>query len=66
MINTVTDMSIWYDTNEKKLKNMGVSFDVIQDCMTLPPDHQLICCHMIVDIKMESFCCKANSIPGEI
>ena len=38
---------------------MRVAFNVLADGAAPPPDHQFICCHMIFDVKMEDFHCKA-------
>ena len=43
---------------------MCVAFDVLQDGVAPPLDHQLMHCHMIFDIKMEDFCRKAKLVAG--
>ncbi|KAL7484179.1 hypothetical protein ACHAW6_009825, partial [Cyclotella cf. meneghiniana] len=46
------------------MKNVCVAFDILADGVAPPPDHQYMRCHMIFDVKMEDFCCKAWLIAG--
>ena len=43
---------------------MFIAFDILLDGAAPPPDHQFICCHMIFDVKMEDFRCKAWLLAG--
>ena len=43
---------------------MRVAFSVLADGAAPPQDHQFIRCHMIFDVKMEDFCCKARLVAG--
>ena len=44
--------------------NVCIAFEVLQDGIAPPPDHQFLCCHMIFDVKMEEFCRKARLVVG--
>jgi hypothetical protein len=48
------------------MKNVHVAFDILADSVAPPPDHQYIQCHMIFDVKMEDFCCKAQLVLGDM
>ena len=50
----------WHDAIKKEMKNGHVAFDILQDGVMPPPDHQLMPCHIIFDVKMEDFCHKAR------
>ncbi len=39
-----------------------MAFDVIKDVAQLPNGYKFIRSHLIVDIKMEDFCCKAKLV----
>ena len=41
---------------------MRVALDILGDGVAPPLDHQYIQCHMIFDVKMEDFHCKAQLI----
>ena len=43
---------------------MRVAFQVLADGESIPPAHQMIRCHMVYDVKMENFCCKAWFVAG--
>ncbi|KAL7485042.1 hypothetical protein ACHAW6_010651 [Cyclotella cf. meneghiniana] len=57
-INKATCITFWHNAIEW-MKNVWVAFDVLTDGVVPPTDHQYMKCHMIFDIKMEDFCCKA-------
>ena len=63
-LDAATGTSFWREAIEKDMQNVLVAFDVLQDSITPPPDHQFMCCHMIFDIKMEDFSCKTRLIVG--
>ncbi|KAL7477382.1 hypothetical protein ACHAW6_003191 [Cyclotella cf. meneghiniana] len=46
------------------MKNVRVAFDVLADGIIPPSNHQYMGCHMIFDVKMEDFCCKAGLVVG--
>ncbi len=58
-IDKATGTTFWHDAIKKEMRNVCVAFDVLKDGAAPPPDHQLMHCHMIFDVKMEDFCCKA-------
>ena len=64
IIDAATGTSFWHDAIEKEMKNVRVAFDVLQDGMVPPPDHQYMRCHIIFDAKMEDFCHKARLVAG--
>jgi hypothetical protein len=63
-INKATGTTFWRDAIEKEMKNVCVAFNVLLDGAAPPPDNQFICCHMIFDVKMEDFYCKAWLVAG--
>ncbi|KAL7474093.1 hypothetical protein ACHAW6_000086 [Cyclotella cf. meneghiniana] len=46
------------------MKNVRDAFDILADGIAPPPDHQYMRCHMIFDVKMEDFHCKARLVAG--
>jgi hypothetical protein len=54
-IDKATHTIFLHDVIEKKMNDMCVSFDILADGAVPPPDHQIICCHMIFDAKMDDF-----------
>ena len=61
-INKATGTSFWCDVIELEMKNVWVAFDVLADSVVPPSDHQYMRCHMIFDVKMEDFRCKARLV----
>ena len=47
----------------KKMENVRVAFE-ISDGKKAPIDHKFVQCHMVFDIKMEEFHCKARLLAG--
>ncbi len=48
----------------KKMKDFCVAFKILLDGQSAPIGYQKIPCHMIFDIKMEDFQCKARLVSG--
>ncbi|KAL7474241.1 hypothetical protein ACHAW6_000226 [Cyclotella cf. meneghiniana] len=46
------------------MKNVCLAFDVLSDGVVPPSYYKYMKCHMIFDIKMEDFCCKAWLVAG--
>jgi hypothetical protein len=46
------------------MKDVRVAFKLLLDGQSVPIGYQKISCHMIFDIKMEDFCCKARLVAG--
>jgi hypothetical protein len=46
------------------MKDVCVAFKILLDGQSAPIDYQKIPCHMIFDIKMEDFQCKARLVDG--
>ncbi len=44
------------------MKNVRVAFDTLEDGRDVPHGFQFVKCHMIFDIKMEDFRCKARLV----
>ncbi len=51
--------TLWADAIAKEKKNVRVAFNALEDGRNVPHGFQFVKCHMIFDIKMEDFCCKA-------
>ncbi|KAL7482201.1 hypothetical protein ACHAW6_007885 [Cyclotella cf. meneghiniana] len=64
-IDCATGTTFWHNAIEKEMENVHISFDILRDGVMPLPDHQYIWCHMIFDVKMEDFCCKARLVAGE-
>ncbi|KAL7481226.1 LOW QUALITY PROTEIN: hypothetical protein ACHAW6_006900 [Cyclotella cf. meneghiniana] len=54
--------TFWCNAFKLQMKNVHVAFDVLADGVMIPPDHQHMRCHMIFDIKIKVFCCKARLV----
>ena len=63
-IGKATGTFLWRDVIELEMKNVWLAFDVLLDGVAPLSDHQYLKCHMIFDVKMEDFCCKARLIAG--
>ncbi|KAL7474123.1 hypothetical protein ACHAW6_000117 [Cyclotella cf. meneghiniana] len=55
----------WCNAIKLEIENVRVAIDVLPDGVTPPSDHQYMKCHMIFDVNMEDFCCKARFVAGE-
>jgi hypothetical protein len=58
------DNTLWQDAVRKEMKNVKISFKIINGEEPVPPTYQEICCHMIFDVKMEDFRRKARFVAG--
>jgi hypothetical protein len=56
--------TFWADAIAKEMKDVCVAFKILLDGQSAPFGYQKIPCHMIFDIKMEDFGCKARLIAG--
>jgi hypothetical protein len=54
----------WADTIANEMKDVCVAFKILLDGQSAPIGYQKIPCHMIFDIKMEDFQCKARLVAG--
>ena len=54
---------LWADAITKEMKNVWITFDIPNETR-IPNNHQHMHCHMIFNIKMESFCHKARLVAG--
>ncbi len=52
------------DAIAKEMKDVRVAFKILLDGQSAPIGYQKIPCHMIFDIKMEDFRCKARLVAG--
>ncbi len=55
---------LWVDAIAKEMQNVRVAFDALEYGRNVPLGFQFVKCHMIFDIKMEDFCCKACLVAG--
>jgi hypothetical protein len=56
--------TFWADAIAKEMKDVCVAFKILLDGQSAPIGYQKIPCHMIFDIKMEDFRCKAKLDAG--
>ena len=56
--------TFWADAIAKEMKDIRIAFKILLDGQSAPIGYQKIPCHMIFDIKMEDFCCKARLVAG--
>ena len=56
--------TLWADAISKEMENVRVAFKVLPDGKSVPIGHQFVQCHMVFDIKMEDFRCKARLVAG--
>ncbi len=56
--------TFWADTIAKEMKDVHIAFKILLDRQSAPIGYQKIPCHMIFDIKMEDFRCKARLVAG--
>jgi hypothetical protein len=56
--------TFWADAIAKEMKDVCVAFKILFDGQSAPIGYQKIPCHMIFDIKMEDFRCKARLVAG--
>ena len=56
--------NIWTDAISKVIENVRVAFKHLVDGNSLPICHQFVQCHMVFDVKMRDFTCKARLVAG--
>ena len=56
--------TLWADATSNEIKNFKVAFEVLPDGKSVPIGHQFVQCHMVFDINMEDFRCKARLVAG--
>jgi hypothetical protein len=56
--------TFWADAIAKEMKDVRVTFKILLDGQSVPIGYQKIPCHIIFDIKMEDFGCKARLVAG--
>jgi hypothetical protein len=56
--------TFWADVIAKEMKDVCIAFKILLDGQSAPIGYQKIPCHMIFDIKMEDFSCKARLVAG--
>ena len=56
--------TLWQDAIAKEMKNVRVAFKILNPGQEPPPAHQFMKCHMIFDIKLDGFRCKARLVAG--
>jgi hypothetical protein len=58
------DNTIWQDAARKEMKNVRISFKILNGEESVPPTYQELCCHMIFDVKIEDFRPNARFVAG--
>ena len=57
--------TLWQDAVHKEMSKVSrVAFEVMDDDEVPPPTFQEIRCHLVFDVKMENFQCKARLVAG--
>jgi len=56
--------TFWADAIAKEMKEVRIAFNILPDGHVVRNGYQKIPCHMIFDIKMEDFRCKARLVAG--
>jgi hypothetical protein len=56
--------TLWQDAARKEMKNVRITFKIINGEESAPPTYQDICCHMIFYVKMEDFWHNARFVAG--
>ena len=56
--------TLWTNAISKEMENVRVPFDVLPDGKSIPIGHHFVQCHMVLEIKMEDFRCKARLVAG--
>ena len=56
--------TLWQDAIAKEMANVRVAFKTLDEGQEPPPAHQFMECHMIFDIKLDGFKCKARLVAG--
>ncbi len=57
--------TLWADAIAKEMKEVHIAFNILPDGDDVAPlGYQKIPCHMVVDVKMEDFRCKARLVAG--
>jgi hypothetical protein len=56
--------TLWQDAVRKDVKNVQISFQILNGDEAVPPTYQDIRFHMIVDFKMEDFYRKSRFVAG--
>ena len=54
----------WADAIAKEMKEVRIAFNILPDGHVAPNGNQKIPCHMIFDVMMEDFRCKARLVAG--
>ena len=60
MLDKANGNNFWFDTIAKEMKNVNVSFQILDDDESVPRNHQFVKFHMIFNVKMENFIRKAR------
>ena len=55
MLDKANGNTLWSVCIAKEMKNVRVSFKMLDDDEYVPSNHQFFKCHMIFDVKMENF-----------
>jgi hypothetical protein len=51
--------TLWQDAIHLEMAKVQITFQILNDNESIPPTYQQIHCHMVYDMKMEDFRCKA-------
>jgi hypothetical protein len=63
-IDKLNNNTLWADAIAKEMKNVRITFNVLENNQMAPEGHQEIRCHGIYDIKMDSFAQKFRMVAG--
>ncbi len=54
----------WMNAIAKEMVNVWVIICILEDGEVVPHDHQFVRCHVIYDLKLEDFWCRARFVAG--
>jgi hypothetical protein len=58
------DNTLWQDAVSKEMKNIQITFKILNGDESFPPTYQEIRCHMIFDVKIEYFHRRSRFVAG--
>ncbi len=56
--------TLWTDAIAKEMNEVRKAFDILPNGTTATVGYQKIPCHMVFDVKMKDFRCKARLVAG--
>jgi hypothetical protein len=63
-LDTENGNTLWMDAVALEIASVGISFKHLDDSEEVPIGYQYIDCHMIFDVELDGFRCKARMVAG--